>query len=59
VRERALIHVSGPVGAGKTTFIERLLGTDIALALCTKKNPLTSSHFWCRSVPFDAEFSFH
>jgi hypothetical protein len=26
VRERALIHVAGPKGAGKTTFVEQILG---------------------------------
>jgi ABC-type Mn2+/Zn2+ transport system ATPase subunit len=26
VREHALIHVGGPAGAGKTTFIEAVLG---------------------------------
>ena len=27
MRERALIHVAGPKGAGKTTFIEALIGS--------------------------------
>ena len=36
MRERALIHVAGPAGAGKTTFVERLLGAEISLALCVR-----------------------
>jgi hypothetical protein len=36
MRERALIHVAGPAGAGKTTFVERLLEAKIALALCVR-----------------------
>lgn len=33
MRERALIHVAGPAGAGKTTFIERLLDAEVAFAI--------------------------
>lgn len=36
MRERALIQIAGPAGAGKTTFVERLLGAEIALALCVR-----------------------
>jgi hypothetical protein len=36
VRERALIHVAGPAGAGKTTFIERLLDAGVAYAICVR-----------------------
>ena len=36
MRERVLIHVAGPAGAGKTTFVERLLGAEISLALCVR-----------------------
>jgi len=36
MRERALIHVAGPVGAGKTTFIERLLDAEVAFAICVR-----------------------
>ena len=36
MRARALIHVQGPAGAGKTTFIERLLDAEVALALCIR-----------------------
>jgi len=36
VRERALIHVAGYTGAGKTTFIERLLDAEVALAICIR-----------------------
>jgi len=36
VRERALIHVAGPSGSGKTTFIERLLGAEVAFAICVR-----------------------
>ena len=36
MRARALIHVQGPVGAGKTTFIERLLDAEVALTLCIR-----------------------
>ena len=41
MRERALIHVAGPAGAGKTTFVERLLGAEVSLALCvrTERDP--------------------
>jgi molybdopterin-guanine dinucleotide biosynthesis protein len=43
VRERALIHVAGPKGAGKTTFIERVLGSAgewILAARCTRDDSL-------------------
>lgn len=36
MRERALVHVAGPAGAGKTTFIERLLDAEVALAICIR-----------------------
>jgi hypothetical protein len=36
MRERALIHAAGPVGAGKTTFIERLLDAEVAFAICVR-----------------------
>lgn len=36
MRDRALIHVAGPARAGKTTFIERLLGADHGLAICVR-----------------------
>jgi hypothetical protein len=36
MRERALVHVAGPVGAGKTTFIERLLDVEVAFAHCVR-----------------------
>jgi hypothetical protein len=36
MRERALIHVSGPAGAGKTIFVRRLLDAEIALAICVR-----------------------
>ena len=36
MRERALIHLAGPVGAGKTTFIERLLDAEVAFAICVR-----------------------
>jgi hypothetical protein len=36
VRERALIHVAGPRGAGKTTFIEAMLGDTGALVLAAR-----------------------
>ena len=41
MRERVLIHVAGPAGAGKTTFVERLLGAEVSLALCvrTERDP--------------------
>ena len=41
MRERALIHAAGPAGAGKTTFIERLLDAEVAFALCvrTERDP--------------------
>ncbi len=36
MRERALIHAAGPVSAGKTTFIERLLDAEVAFAICVR-----------------------
>lgn len=36
MRERALVHVAGPAGAGKTTLIERLLDAQVAFALCVR-----------------------
>jgi len=36
LRERALLNVAGPVGAGKTTFIERLLDAELAFAICVQ-----------------------
>ncbi len=36
MRARALVHVGGPLGAGKTTFIERLLNGEVAFALCVR-----------------------
>jgi len=36
VRERALVHVAGPRGAGKTTFIEAMLGTFGGLVLAAR-----------------------
>jgi hypothetical protein len=36
VRERALIHVAGPAGAGKTTFIERLLDAAVTYAISVR-----------------------
>jgi hypothetical protein len=36
MRERALLHVAGPVGAGKTTFVERLLDAEVAFATCLR-----------------------
>ena len=36
MRERALVHVAGPAGAGKTTFIERLLDAEVTFAICVR-----------------------
>ena len=36
MRERALIHVAGPKGAGKTTFIEALLRAGVGPAICLR-----------------------
>ena len=33
---RALVHVAGPPGVGKTTLIERLLESELALATCIR-----------------------
>lgn len=33
---RALLHVAGPPGVGKTTFIERFLERELALAICVR-----------------------
>ena len=46
MRERALIHVAGPKGAGKTTFIERVLdgtGEWILAARCVRDDSLRES----------------
>ena len=34
--QRTLVHVAGPRDAGKTTFIERLLDAEVALAICVR-----------------------
>ena len=36
MRERTFIHVAGPAGVGKTTFIERLLETGVGRATCIR-----------------------
>jgi Ni2+-binding GTPase involved in maturation of urease and hydrogenase len=36
MRQRLILHVAGPAGAGKTTFVERLLEADLALTLCVR-----------------------
>ncbi len=36
MRERSLVHVAGPGGAGKTTFVERLLDAEVAFAICVR-----------------------
>lgn len=36
MRERAFIHVAGPAGVGKTTFIERLLEAGVGRATCIR-----------------------
>ncbi len=36
MRSRPFLHVAGPRGAGKTTFIERLLDAEVALAICVR-----------------------
>ena len=36
MRERTIVHVAGPTGAGKTTFTERLLDAQVALAHCVR-----------------------
>ncbi len=36
MRQRAFVHVTGPAGAGKTTFIERLLDAEVAFATCVR-----------------------
>ena len=36
MRARALIHVAGPAGAGKTAFVERLLAAEDALTICVR-----------------------
>ena len=46
MRERALIHVAGPKGAGKTTFIETMLGSAdewILAARCVRDDSLRES----------------
>lgn len=36
MRDRALVHVAGPTGSGKTTFVERLLDAEVAFAICVR-----------------------
>lgn len=36
MRFRAIVHVAGPPGVGKTTFIEALLQADVAFANCVR-----------------------
>lgn len=36
MRHRALVHVAGPAGAGKTTFVERLLDAEAGFAICVR-----------------------
>lgn len=36
MRDRALVHVAGPAGSGKTTFVERLLDAEVAFAICVR-----------------------
>jgi len=36
MRERALVHISGPSSAGRTTFVERLLDEEVAFASCVR-----------------------
>ncbi len=36
MRERALVHVAGPAGVGKTGLIERLLAAEAAFAICVR-----------------------
>jgi len=36
MRQRTVVHVAGPVGAGKTAFIERLLAAVMKLTLCVR-----------------------
>ena len=46
MRERALIHVAGPGRAGKTTFIEAMLGTTagfVLVARCVRDDALRHS----------------
>lgn len=54
MRERALIHVAGPEGSGKTTFVEALLGVDrlILAARCIRDDALRHAReTWPRSHP--------
>ena len=36
MRNRSLVLVAGPASAGKTMFVERLLGAEVALAICIR-----------------------
>jgi hypothetical protein len=36
MRNRTILHVDGPEGAGKTTFIERVLGADAPMSICAR-----------------------
>ncbi len=36
MRDRALVHVSGPLHAGKTTFIERVLDAEVVFTICVR-----------------------
>ena len=51
MRERALIHAAGPAGAGKTTFIERLLDAEVAFAICVRTERATKLRKELESAP--------
>jgi hypothetical protein len=43
MRNRTILHVAGPEGAGKTTFIERVLGAGAPLSICARTVPAVRS----------------
>lgn len=49
--ERTLVHIAGPVGAGKTAFVERLLDANVALAICVRAERDAKRHKEQESAP--------
>jgi hypothetical protein len=43
MRNRTVVHIDGPAEAGKTTFIERVLGSNAPMAICARTVPAVRS----------------
>ena len=41
---RAILHVAGPLGVGKSAFVERFLERELALAICVRAEQDTELH---------------